>query len=441
MTQPRAGVVVIMAAGQGTRMASPGPKVLQELCGRPMLGYVVDQALALEPGRVLVVIGHGSEQVEAYVEILKKETGAGDRLRTVFQAERLGTGHAVATCIPELADLDVDGPVVVLSGDMPLFRAETLGRLVEAWQVSAEQGAGGGAVILSSEPDDARGFGRVLRDGDAVLGVVEEKDASPEQRAVREVNVGVYAFSKQTLLEGLPRLSSDNAQGEYYLTDMVGLLVGDGRPVGALCVEDWAEVIGVNTLRHLAEARAELQWRILEQHLAAGVRIEDPATTYIDHGVEIGRGTRILPCTVIRGGVSIGEDCEVGPFTHLRVGTRLDDHAEVGNFTECKKSTVGSHTKAKHLTYLGDVTIGAGANIGAGTIVANYDGTHKHPTTIGDRAFIGSGSILIAPCDVGAEALTGAGAVVRRGTTVGEGEAWVGVPARRLAPKADPETD
>ena len=401
-----------------------------------MLGYVVDQALSLEPNRVLVVVGHGSDQVGAYLDLLKEETGAGERLRVVHQAERKGTGHAVLVCADELraaAAEGVEGPVVVLSGDMPLYREETLEGLTAAW--GALGGPSGGAVILTSEPPDARGFGRVLRGPEGVLGVIEEKDATPEQRSIREVNVGVYAFTLETLLEGLPRLSSDNAQGEYYLTDMVGLLVADGRAVGALVVPDPDEVIGVNTLKHLSEARAGVQWRILERHMAAGVRIEDPATTYIDHGVEIGKGTRILPCTVIRAGVSIGSDCEVGPFTHLRVGTRLDDHAEVGNFMECKKSTIGSHTKAKHLSYLGDVTIGPGVNIGAGTIVANYDGTHKHPTVIHEKAFIGSGSILIAPCEVGAGALVGAGAVLRRDTIVGPGESWVGVPARCLPAK------
>lgn len=435
MSDVEAGVVVIMAAGQGTRMASSGPKVLQELCGRPMLGYVVEQALGLEPNRILVVVGHGADEVRDYLELIKEETGAGDRIQAVFQAERRGTGHAVLSCESELRAAQaagVQGPVVVLSGDMPLFRDETLQGLTRAW---GDLGSEGGAVILTSEPPDARGFGRVLRGPSGVVGVIEQKDATAEQRAIREVNVGVYAFSLGTLLEGLPRLSSENAQGEYYLTDMVGLLVGDGHQVGAIVVPDAEEVIGVNTLKHLAEARSGMQLRILEEHLAAGVRIEDPATTYIDHGVDIGRGTCILPCTVIRRGVSIGSHCEVGPFTHLRVGTRLDDHAEVGNFTECKKSRIGSHTKAKHLSYLGDVTIGERANIGAGTIVANYDGTHKHPTTIADRAFIGSGSILIAPCEIGAGALTGAGAVLRKGTVVGPGESWVGVPARCLPPK------
>lgn len=428
---------MILAAGQGTRMASPGPKVLQSMCGRPMLGYVVAQALALEPNRVLVVVGHGREAVEEY---LASFNTCGVPVETVHQAERKGTAHAVMMCTDALEaarDAGAEGPVVVLSGDMPLLRPETLRGLVDTFHARTAAGA----CLLTAELEDARGFGRILRDARGVVGIVEEKDASPEQRALREVNVGVYAFALGPLLAGLPTLRADNAQSEYYLPDMVAWLVGEGAPVEGLAVEDPDEAIGVNTLKHLSEARAEMQLRILEEHLRAGVRIEDPATTYIDFDVEIGPRTTILPCTVIRSGVSIGSDCEVGPFTHLRVGTRLDDHAEVGNFTECKQSTVGSHTKAKHLTYLGDVTIGAGANIGAGTIVANYDGTHKHKTHIGDRAFIGSGSILIAPCEVGPGALTGAGAVVRRGSEVGADEAWVGVPARRLAPKEPAEAD
>ena len=437
MRSSKAGLVVILAAGRGTRMASPGPKVLQKLCGRPMLGYVVDQALTLEPSRVLVVVGHGAEAVESYLKDEKAELGTDVDFRCVLQAEQKGTGHAVLVCLDELRQAKkdgIEGPVVVLSGDMPLYRAETLDELVTEWTAEASDG---GAAILTSEPPDARGFGRILRgDHGGVEAVIEEKDASAEERAIREVNVGVYAFALDALVSGLPQLSSDNAQNEYYLTDMVGLLVGLGKAVRAVFVHNFSEVIGVNTLVHLSEARTEIQMRILERHLAAGVRIEDPATTYIDHGVEIGSGTVILPCTVIRGGVVIGEHCEVGPFTHLRVGTVMKNGAEVGNFTECKQSTVGEGTKAKHLSYLGDVTIGAGANIGAGTIVANYDGTHKHKSIIGDRAFIGSGSILIAPSHVGDGALTGAGAVLRRGTTVEPGQSWVGVPAHPLPKKS-----
>ena len=317
--------------------------------------------------------------------------------------------------------------MVVLYGDMPLLSRASL---VELCAARARGGAR--AAAMTAIPERARGFGRIRRENGRFRGVVEERDASPDELGIPEVNVGVYAFARADLERLLPRLSADNAQGELYLTDVLAMILEDGGDVATVTLEDEREAIGINTLEHLSEARRALQERILLAHLAAGVFIEDPATTYVDHGVEIGPGTRILPCTVIRSGVRIGRDCEVGPFTHLRVGTRLEDGAEVGNFTEAKQALVGRGTKAKHLTYLGDVEIGAGANIGAGTIVANYDGQHKHRTTVGDRAFVGSGSVLIAPCRVGDGALTGGGAVVTRNTEIPPGEAWVGVPARPL---------
>ena len=400
-------------------MRGAGPKVLQTLCGRPMLGYVLDQARSLEPARILVVTGHGGDAVREWVEADEPD----DRIGFVEQAEQNGTGHAVQVCADEIAESS--GAVVVLYGDMPLLSNESLARLCEVR-------GDGKAAAITAIAEKPRGFGRILRADGVFRAIVEEKDATDEQREIREVNVGVYCFDRDTLLDSLPRLSSDNAQGEYYLTDVLGMIVESGGEVATVTLEDPRESIGINTLEHMAEARAGVQERILVGHMAAGVAIEDPASTYIDHGVEIGVGTRILPCTVIRAGVRIGADCEVGPFTHLRVGTVLEDAAEVGNFTEAKKSTIGKRTKAKHLTYLGDVTIGEDANIGAGTIVANYDGTHKHPTRVGDRAFIGSGSILIAPMTVGDDALTGAGAVVKRNTNIPPGEAWVGVPARPI---------
>ena len=416
-----AGTVVILAAGQGTRMKSSTPKVLHRCCGRTLLGWCLDGARTLAPERVLVVVGEGAEEVERTLRAEEDVTG----LEFVLQTERRGTGHAVQMCAPALADCP--GPVVVLYGDMPLLRAESLERLSAAQH-------GSGASLLTAVPARPRGFGRIVRAGDSgpVQAIVEEKDASPDQLAIREVNLGVYCFDKQRLLGILPRLTNDNAQGEYYLTDAVALLIEDGLQPEAVVLADEREAIGINTMAHLAEARSALQERILAGHLANGVHIEDPATTYIDHGVTIGAGTSILPCTVIRAGVEVGSGCEVGPFTHLRVGTVLEDGAEVGNFTEAKKSRVGSGTKAKHLTYLGDVTIGKGSNIGAGTIVANYDGKLKHKTTIGDRAFIGSGTVLVAPSTVGEGALTGAGAVVTR-KDVPAGEVWVGVPARPLS--------
>ena len=413
----QAGTVFILAAGESTRFLADGPKVLQPLCGRSMLAYVLDQARALHPDRIVCVVGHRAAEVR---------TAFGDQADVTFvdQGERLGTGHALRVAF-ESCDA-VSGPVVVLYGDMPLVRAQSLqtlvGRLSEAR-----------ASVLTIHASRPRGFGRILRDTTAEFrAIVEEKDATPEERLIDEVNLGVYAFREDDLARLLPQLSNENAQGEYYLTDVLGMLFGEGQRIAAVALEDEREAIGVNTLEHLSEARRAIQERILLGHLERGVLIEDPASTYIDHDVEIAAGARILPCTVIREGVRIGKDCEVGPFTHLRAGTVLDDGAEVGNFTEAKKAHIGSGTKAKHLTYLGDVDIGPGANIGAGTIVANYDGKKKHKTTIGRDAFVGSGSILIAPCTVGDGAMTGAGAVVTRNSVVPPGEAWVGVPARSL---------
>jgi len=421
-----AGTVVILAAGQGTRMKSARPKVLFPLCGRPMIGWVVDQALALEPERVVVVVGHGAGDVRAALAAMP---GA-EKITCVVQEPQLGTGHALQVAAPALGD--DPGTVLVLYGDMPVLRAETLQGLCAARDALGADGT----ALMTAVADEARGFGRVLRDErGAFRAVVEERDASDQEKAVPEVNLGVYAFPGRELIECLPRISNDNAQGEYYLTDVPRMFVRAGRRVATVELEDPDEAIGVNTIAHLAEARWALQVRILERHMANGVLIEDPATTYVDHDVEIGVGTHVLPCTVIRAGVRIGAGCEVGPFTHLRAGTVLADGAEVGNFTECKKSTIGAGAKAKHLSYLGDTEVGAGANIGAGTIFANYDGVAKHRSVVGEKAFVGSGTIVVAPNTIGAGATTGAGAVVTRGAHVGPHEVWVGVPARPLRRK------
>jgi bifunctional UDP-N-acetylglucosamine pyrophosphorylase/glucosamine-1-phosphate N-acetyltransferase len=276
-------------------------------------------------------------------------------------------------------------------------------------------------------------MGRVLRDDSGkLLGVREAKDCDEDQLWIEEFNVGTYCFDGERLPAVLAKLSSDNAQGELYLTDTVAELLADDELVETLTLVDTDEALGVNTLEELALARQVIQERILVAHLENGVIIEDPGTTFIDHGVAIGAGTRILPCTVIRSGVVIGADCEVGPFSHLRVGTYMEEGAEVGNFVEVKKSFIGSHTKAKHLTYLGDTTIGQRSNIGAGTITANYDGKAKHPTVIGDGAFVGSGTVLVAPAKMGDGATTGAGAIVTRNTQIPPGDVYVGVPAKSL---------
>jgi bifunctional UDP-N-acetylglucosamine pyrophosphorylase/glucosamine-1-phosphate N-acetyltransferase len=428
-----AGSVVVLAAGLGTRMKSARPKVLQPLCGRPMLGWVLDAAQSLAPARLDLVIG---VEGAALRDVARSEAPSA-ALRFVVQEPRNGTGHALQVCLPEVGA--GFGPVVVLYGDMPLLRAPSLARLCEVWQTrcaAASSPHGAGIALLTAEVADPRGLGRVVRDADgAVREIVEERDANAAQRALCEVNLGVYAFDPAFLAAALPQLRNDNAQREYYLTDLIARAVAEGRPVEAVRLDDAREALGVNTLRQLSIVRRELQDRILDQHLSNGVYIEDPDTTYIDHGVAIGAGTRILPCTVIRSNVVIGRDCEVGPFTQLRTGTVLEDGAEIGNFTECKQARIGAHAKAKHLAYLGDVSIGARVNIGAGTIVANYDGKLKHKSTIGERAFIGSGTVLIAPVEVGAGALTGGGAVVTRNSKIPPGEAWVGVPARPLARK------
>jgi len=422
----RPDTVVVLAAGQGTRMKLGRPKVLAPLCGRTMVEWVIDQALALDPRRVVVVIGHGADEVRDLV------AGIDARVVCAVQEEQLGTGHAVQVALPQLGD--EPGLVVLLYGDMPLLTAASLEALC-----AAQAATGGGMAMLTSEPDDPRGFGRIVRDAaGGVQAVVEEVDCTDGQRALREVNLGVYAFEGADLARLVPQLANDNAQGEYYVTDVVGMLVGEGKPVRAVVLADESEAIGVNTLAHLAEARGALQRRILEGHMAAGVLIEDPATTYIDHGVSIGAGTEILPCTVIRSGVTIGAGCEVGPFSHLRVGTVVEDGAEIGNFTEAKKSRLGAGSKAKHLSYLGDAVIGKGTNIGAGTIFANYDGAAKHACTVGDGSFVGSGTILVAPARVGDGATTGAGAVVTRGSEVPAGEVWVGVPARPIGERKKP---
>ncbi len=407
-------------------MKSAVPKVLHPLCGRTMLAWVVDQALALEPERVLVVVGHGADEVE---ESLAAD-GLVERVQLVRQEPQLGTGHALQCCVPHLDAREAGaGRVVVLYGDMPLLRVERVAELLERQRDDAPRGA----ALLTAKPSEPRGFGRILRAEDGrITGIVEERDANAEERAIDEVNLGVYAFDQRAILEALPLLSKANDQGEYYLTDAIGTFVEAGLPVVGIEVEDENEGVGVNTLGHLAAARTAIQARILEKHMSNGVYIEDPATTTIDHDVRIGTGTKILPCTVIRSGVRIGSDCEVGPFTQLRTGTILEDGAEIGNFTECKKSRIGSHAKAKHLAYLGDATIGANTNIGAGTIFANYDGVEKHPSTVGRKAFIGSGTIVVAPNRIGDGATTGAGAVVKKHSNVPAGEVWVGVPARKL---------
>jgi bifunctional UDP-N-acetylglucosamine pyrophosphorylase/glucosamine-1-phosphate N-acetyltransferase len=425
MSRPLA--VICLCAGLGKRTKVSLPKVLLPLCGRTLAASALAAVAPLRPERVVVVVHHHKEKVQ---KALQDACGSMfTQLEFVDQGAPKGTGHAVQVAMQALGDFR--GDVLVTYGDCPLITTDTLQALRELRGDAA-------CSVLTAHLDDPTGYGRVLRDENgAFAGIREHKDCSDDELAIDEINAGFYCFDAEQLRPALQGLRPNNAQGELYLTDAVASSVGsvaggERREVPTLVADDASEITGVNSLADLAVARTLMQERILLEHLGNGVLIVDPTTTWIDHGVQIGADTRILPCTVIGAGCTIGSHCEVGPFAHLRAGTVLEDGAEIGNFVEAKKTRVGAGAKAKHLTYLGDATIGAKANIGAGTITANYDGVHKHETRIGAGAFIGSGTVLVAPSDVGDGAMTGAGAIVTRGSVVGAREIWVGVPARLL---------
>ena len=430
--------VVVLAAGQGKRMHSVLPKVLQPLAGRPLLSHVLDAARALRPAAIHVVYGYGGDRVKA---AFADQTD----LRWAFQAEQLGTGHAVTQAMPEIPN---DHQVLVLCGDAPLVQASTLARLVSV-------AAGGELALLTAKLDDPTGYGRVLRNARGeVTSVVEHKDASDEQRRVQEINTGVIAYTADAMRRALAKLTNDNAQGEYYLTDVIGLAFAGGTKVLGIVVDDATEVLGINDRAQLAVAERTLQRRLATELLGRGVTLADPERidirgvltvgrdVFIDVGVVLeGRvvlGDRVYlgPYAVIAdstlgndtyvhshcvmNGVAAGDDCEIGPFARLRPGMVLSSHVKVGNFVEMKNSHVAPHSKINHLTYVGDATVGSHVNVGAGTITCNYDGANKHRTTIGDNAFIGSGVMLVAPVEVGAGATIGAGSTITKDAPQGE---------------------
>lgn len=411
---------VLLAAGLGKRMKSPTPKVAFGICGWPMVRHVAEAVRALGGvERTVVVVGHGRDAVKAALDGVPGVSFA-------VQREQRGTGDAVKAALPALRGFE--GTVLVLCGDVPLVRTETLAGLLRAHR--ARRAA---CTVLSARLPDGGAYGRILRGvGGEFLAIREARDATPAEREVAEINTGLYAFEAEPLRKALRRVTADNAQGEYYLTDVPAILLAEGHRVDAEPCGTPDEVLGVNTFSELAAAGDRMRRRILGDLMAAGVEVVDPATTWVDRAVRVGTGTRILPCTVIERDVEIGEHCEVGPFAHLRPGTVLRDRAEIGNFVETKKSVVGERTKAKHLTYLGDAVIGAGVNVGCGTITANYDGRRKHVTVVEDGVHIGSGTVLVAPVRVGRGATTGAGAIVTAGRDVAPGDVVVGVPARSL---------
>ena len=432
MSRPLA--VICLAAGMGKRTRVSMPKVLLPLCGRTLASSAMVAAAALEPERAVVVLHNQKEKVQASLE--QALAGCFARLDFVDQGAPKGTGHAVQVGMQALDGFV--GDVIVIYGDCPLMTAATLSELRSLRGDAA-------CSSLTAYPDDATGMGRILRDAEGrFVGIREHKDCSEEELGIDEINCGFYCFDSEKLRPALANLQANNAQGELYLTDVIADFVSQGELLPTMEADDIAEVQGVNSLADLAVVQRVMQERILLEHLGNGVLILDPSATWIDQGVEIGGDTVILPGTVIGAGCRIGRGCELGPFTHLRAGTVLEDGAALGNFVEAKNAHLGPAAKAKHLTYLGDATVGARANIGCGTITANYDGVNKHRTTIGADAFIGSGTVLCAPADVGEGAMTAAGAVVKPGSNIQARELWLGVPARyqrqREMPPAKGET-
>ncbi|MGA8347208.1 MAG: NTP transferase domain-containing protein [Isosphaeraceae bacterium] len=417
-------VAIILAAGQGKRMKSDKAKVLHEVCGRPMIGYVVDAARGAGARTIIVVIGYAADQV---LESLHDEPD----ILFVTQSEQLGTGHAVKICRETLADYQ--GPVMVLVGDEPLLRPEPLADLL------ARQEQDGAACLLgTAKVHDPMGFGRILRDSAGrFLRIVEERDCAPEEKAIREVNPSCYVFQLPLLWDALDQIGTSNAQHEYYLTDAPERLLAMGQKVMALNVLRADDILGINTRQHLAQAATVMQARIQDHWMTEGVTIVDPQNTYIDGRATIGRDTVIHPFTVISGQVKIGARCQVGPFTHLRDGTVLENDVEVGAFVEISRSHIDSGTIARHLAYLGDASVGRDVNVGAGTITANFDGSRKNETQIGDRVRIGAGAVMVAPVAIDHDAVIGAGAVITRGKHIKSGDTVVGVPARSLSARTD----
>ena len=429
--------VVVLAAGQGKRMHSDLPKVLQPLAGRPLLDHVLDAAKALQPAAIHVVYGHGGDRVRAAF--------ADHELSWTLQSEQLGTGHAVAQALPSIPD---DHEVLVLFGDVPLVRSRTLQRLVA-------DSADGKLALLTAVLDDPSGYGRVLRNElGEVWRVVEDKDASLEERRINEVNTGLMAFTAGSLRRHLRQLTNDNAQGEYYLTEVIELAAKENRKIEGIIVDEANEVIGINDRAQLAFAERSLQRQYARELLLTGVTLADPERldirgklnagrdVFIDVGavfegkVDLGDRVRIGPHVVIvdstlgadcvvhphsvLNGLTAGPGCEIGPFARIRPGTQLAERVKVGNFVEVKNSQVAEGSKMNHLSYIGDASVGRDVNVGAGTITCNYDGANKHHTAIGNDVAIGAGTLLVAPVAVGDGATIGAGSTITKDAPAGQ---------------------
>ncbi|EMF0519454.1 bifunctional UDP-N-acetylglucosamine diphosphorylase/glucosamine-1-phosphate N-acetyltransferase GlmU [Enterococcus hirae] len=421
---------IILAAGKGTRMKSKLYKVLHPVSGQPMVEHIINRVSETNPDQIITIVGHGAEQVKAQL---------GERSEYALQAEQLGTGHAVLQAASFLQGKE--GTTLVISGDTPLLTTETLNNLFEY-----HQGKNASATILTAQAEDPTGYGRIIRDHIGIVEkIVEQKDTTPEEALVQEINTGTYCFDNQALFEVLNKVGTDNAQGEYYLTDIIEILKDAGKTVAAYQTEDFDESMGVNDRIALAKANELMRQRINKMHMVNGVSFVDPATTYIDAGVEIGSDTVIEAGVQLQGKTVIGSDCvigahsrivdsviedhvvvehsviekshvkshaDVGPFAHLRPKAEIGEGVHIGNFVEVKNAEIGKNTKVGHLTYVGDATLGEEINVGCGVVFVNYDGKNKHRTTIGDHSFIGSNANIIAPVEIAKNTSVAAGSTI-----------------------------
>lgn len=442
---------IILAAGKGTRMKSKLYKVLHPVCGKPMVEHIMNRVTETAPNEIITIVGHGAE-------LVKKQLG--DRSEYALQAEQLGTGHAVLQAEPFLKGKK--GTTLVISGDTPLLTSETLNNLFEY-----HQGKNASATILTAKADDPTGYGRIIRDHVGIVEkIVEQKDATLEEARIQEINTGTYCFDNELLFDALSQLDTDNAQGEYYLTDIIEILKKAGKNVAAYLTEDFDESLGVNDRVALSKANELMRARINHQHMLNGVSFIDPKATYIDDGVVIGAETVIEPGVYLKGKTVIGENClitansqitdsiieddvtvktsvveesilrkgsDVGPYAHLRPKAEIGEKAHVGNFVEVKKAVIGEGTKVGHLTYVGDAILGKDINVGCGVVFVNYDGKNKHQTTVGDHSFVGSSVNLIGPVNVAPNSMIAAGSTITKDIPEGA----MGIARARQENKAD----
>ena len=391
-------ITLIMAAGKGTRMKSNKSKLVHKIYDKELVRRVVDLAKDVGSDEIIAVVGHLREQVQNVL---------GDEVKYAYQDELLGTGHAVMQAKPYLEGKK--GKVIILYGDVPIIRPETLKNLVSKSIKNKEY-----ATLLTAIYENPTGYGRIIRDeGGNIKGIVEEKDADPLQKKhIKEINSGIYCFDIEELLNALEKIRPNNAQGEYYLTDVIKIMNDDGLKTGAVIVEDNTEILGVNDRSQLELLTRVLRMRINSYHMKKGVTIEDAQTTYIYDNVKIGVDTVIHPNTIIKSGVTIGENCEIGPNAYIREDCKIGNNVKVGNCVELKKVKIADNSKVPHLTYLGDCEVGSHVNIGCGTITCNYDGVNKHKTKIGNNVFVGSNVNFVAPVKIGDDTLIAAGSTV-----------------------------